>query len=224
MEMRILLIEDNEKLNRFIKRGLEKESYAVDSVSTFKKGLSQASFGDYDCIVLDVMLPDGDGFALAKTLRDKSIESPILMLTAKGTTADKVAGFSAGADDYLTKPFEFAELLQRIKALLRRPRKIVHDELSASGIMMDTQAHKVTVEGRLVSLTAKEYMVLEFLLRHKGTVVDRSQLLDHCWGYDFDSFSNIADVYIRRVRKKLDADNHEKYIKTVRGVGYTIDA
>ncbi len=221
--MNILIIEDNEKLNRFITRGLEKSGYVVESVLTGKQGLSYATFGSYDCIVLDIMLPDIDGFTLCNELRSKGVQSPILILTAKNLPDDKITGFTAGADDYLTKPFSFTELELRIKALLRRPKQILSENLTVGDLSLHTQSHTVQRGNTSIPLSTKEYLVLELLLRHKGSVVTREQILDHCWGYNFDSFSNVVEVCVRRIRKKLDEHDSEKYIKTIRGVGYRID-
>jgi len=221
--MKILVVEDEAKLARFIKRGLENAGYVVDVVKDGGTALSQIIFGSYDGVVLDLMLPEKDGITVVQEAREKGVNVPIIILTAKNTLEDKLAGLRAGADDYLTKPFAFPELEARIQALLRR-RKLKPQEVFKSGdLELNTATHTVKTGGKKVELTLKEYAVLELLLRHRGTVVSRTQILDHCWGYDFDSFSNVVDVYVKRVREKLDANDNNKYIKTVRGVGYMIE-
>lgn len=220
--MKVLLVEDEEKLARFIKRGLEATGYTVDTVKDGKQAESQIQFGSYDCVVLDVMLPEQDGITTCQHVRDKGILTPIIMLTAKSVLEDKLAGLGAGADDYLTKPFEFEELKARIHSLLRRTEQPITEVLSCGSLRMDTTAHRVYVDETEVPLTHKEYAVLEQLLRHKNQVLTREQILDHCWGYEFDSFSNVVDVYIKRVRKKLEKISNAIFIQTIRGVGYTI--
>ncbi len=221
--MKILIVEDEEKLARFIKRGLEAENYTVDVVYDGEKAESQIQFGNYDCVILDIMLPKKDGITVCKNIRDKGILSYIIILTAKNSLDDKIAGLTAGADDYLTKPFEFEELKARIYALIRRSGKPIIEKLSFKNLIMETLSHKVYISDKELFLTPKEYLLLELLLRNKGQVLTRDQILEHCWGYDFDSFSNIVDVYIKRVRKKLKNISNEEFIKTVRGVGYTLE-
>ena len=221
--MKILVVEDEEKLARFIKRGLENKGYVVDVAKDGKTAVSMIGFGGYDCVVLDLMLPEKDGITVLREVREREINVPIIVLTAKNTLEDKLAGLRAGADDYLTKPFAFPELEARIQVLLRR-RELKPQEVFRSGdLELNTATHRVKVGDRVVKLTLKEYAVLELLLRHRGSVVSRTQILDHCWGYDFDSFSNVVDVYVKRVREKLDPNDSDKYIKTVRGVGYLIE-
>ena len=220
--MKILIVEDEEKMARFIKRGLEAKGYVVDVVADGETAKNRIVFGGHDCVVLDVMLPSADGIEVCRYVREKGSVTPIIMLTAKDTLEDKLLGLGAGADDYLTKPFAFAELEARIVALLRRRDKKVQEVFRVKDLELNSSKHIVLVGGKEISFTLKEYAVLELLLRNKDLVLTREQILDHCWGYDFDSFSNVVDVYIRRVRKKLNASDMEKYIKTVRGVGYSI--
>ncbi len=222
--MRLLVVEDEEKLARFIKRGLEASGYTVDIVSDGNKAESQIQFGKYDCMILDLMIPNKDGITICKNIRDKGITSPIIMLTAKGNLEDKLLGLGAGADDYLTKPFEFEELKARIQALLRRKEKQIQEKLTSKDIVMNTTSHTVTVSGKPLNLTLKEYAVLELLMRNKNHVMTRTKILDHCWGYDFDSFSNVVDVYIKRIRNKIKkiSKKDEEYIQTIRGIGYKI--
>ncbi len=217
--MRILLVEDNEKLSRYIKKALEQASYAVDAVFDGVLAERRATHGTYDVMVLDIMLPKKDGISVCRTLRENNVNLPILLLTAKDELDDKITGLDSGADDYLVKPFELAELLARIRALLRRPEAKTAEVLQAQDITIDNAEHQVRQGDRIVSLTLKEYCVLEYLVRNAGTPVSRDQILDHCWDFAFDSFSNIVDVYMKQLRKKLN-DDDEHYIKTIRGVGY----
>jgi two-component system copper resistance phosphate regulon response regulator CusR len=218
--MRLLLVEDNQKLASYIKKGLENQSYAVDCVYDGNSAEKQALYGDYDLIILDIYLPQKDGLAVCRSLRENKMNAPIIMLTAKQEIEDKILGLDIGADDYLAKPFDFNELLARIRALLRRPKEKDPEILSALDIFIDGSKHIVQKEKEIVALTLKEYSVLEYLVRNKGIVLNREQILEHCWDLSYDSFSNIIDVYIKRLRKKLDPKNYEKYIQTVRGVGY----
>ncbi len=217
--MRILVVEDNKKLAGYIKKALEQKSYSADCVYDGETAERRAIFGGYDLIILDIMLPKKDGFTVCKNLREKNINLPIIMLTAKSEIDDKVEGLDSGADDYLVKPFELKELLARIRALLRRPRNKTAEILKAQDISINTAEYIAKKNGKKLSLTLKEYAVLEYLIRNKGQVINREQILEHCWDWSFDSFSNIVDVYIKRLRKKLN-DKNGKYIKTVRGFGY----
>ncbi len=217
--MRILIVEDNQKLAGYIKKALEQKSYTADCVYDGEAGEKRAFFGEYDLIILDIMLPKKDGITVCKNLREKDINLPVIMLTAKGELDDKVAGLDSGADDYLVKPFELKELLARIRALLRRPKQKEAEVLSAQDVTIDNARHIAQKDRKELRLTIKEYAVLEYLIKNKGQVVNREQILDHCWDFAFDSFSNIVDVYIKRLRHKLD-DKNEKYIKTIRSVGY----
>jgi DNA-binding response OmpR family regulator len=217
--MRILIIEDERKLADYLKKGLENHSYSVDCVYDGEVGERRAAMGEYDAVILDLMLPVKDGIEVTKSLRARGINVPILMLTARGELEDKILGLDSGADDYLVKPFEFQELLARIRALLRRPTAKVGEELKTQDITVYPNKYLIEQNGKKLDLTLKEYAVLEYLVRHKGEVLNREQIFDHCWDWTVDSFSNVVDVYIKKLRDKLN-DKNEKYIKTVRGVGY----
>jgi DNA-binding response OmpR family regulator len=217
--MRILIVEDNQKLADYIKKALEQKSYSVDCVYDGESGEKRAVFGEYDLLILDIMLPKKDGIEVCKSLREKNINLPIIMLTAKGELDDRVEGLDGGADDYLVKPFELQELLARIRALLRRPKEKIAEILNAQDIIIDNATHTVKKADKELKLTLKEFAVLEYLIRNKGQLVNREQILDHCWDFAFDSFSNIVDVYIKQLRRKLN-DKNGKYIKTIREMGY----
>jgi DNA-binding response OmpR family regulator len=217
--MRILVVEDNQKLAGYIKDTLEQNSFAVDCVYDGLEGEKNAIVNEYDLIVLDIMLPGKDGISVCKTLREKDVNVPIIMLTARGELEDKILGLDSGSDDYLVKPFELKELIARIRALLRRPQVSNPVVLKAQDIFIDNSSHIVNQAGNEISLTLKEYCVLEYLMLNKNQVINREQILEHCWDQSFDSFSNIVDVYIKQLRKKLN-DSDEKYIKTIRGLGY----
>jgi DNA-binding response OmpR family regulator len=218
--MRLLLIEDQKKLVLYLKKGLENKSFSVDFAYDGEKGLQLAESEEYDLIILDLMLPLLDGLQICKILRGKKVDTPILMLTAKISTDDKIAGLDIGADDYLTKPFSFNELLARIRALLRRPTKKEPEILTGQDISVDIATHLITKGEKQIEFTLKEFSVLEYLLRNQGRVLNREQIISHCWDFNLDSFTNNVDVYIKRIRKKLDAKNLEKYIQTVYGLGY----
>ncbi|MDO8510094.1 MAG: response regulator transcription factor [bacterium] len=225
--MRILIVEDDEALAKALKKGLKKEGYAVDYLSDSDTAERRISLcrDDYDVFIFDIMLPKGDGFSLCRFTREKKIQTPILMLTGKDQIVDKVAAFSSGADDYLVKPFSFEELTARIKALLRRPKQVVAVELSVRGLGLNSVTREVTYNGKLIKdLTVKEFALLEHLMRHANQVLSRNQILDHLWGFDFDSFSNVLDVHIKNLRKKINDNDHKKLLETVRGVGYRIRA
>jgi len=220
--VRILVVEDHEKVARFIVRGLREERYAVDHASTGTEGLSMARVNEYDAIVLDVMLPGKNGFDVAAELRARDVQAPIIMLTVKDRVEDKVRGLDAGADDYLVKPFAFAELLARIRALLRRRGRGATSVLTLADLTLDAVSHRVTRAGRPVDLTNREYALLDFLMRNKGRVVTRTAIIEHVWDMNFDSDTNLVDVHIRHLRSKLDDDFSPKLIHTVRGVGYAL--
>ncbi len=217
--MRILIVEDNQKLAGYIKKALEQKSYTADCVYDGEAGEKRAILCEYDLLVLDIMLPQKDGIAVCRDLREKNINIPIIMLTAKDELGDKIEGLDSGADDYLIKPFELEELLARVRALLRRPKEKKGEILTARDISVDSASYTITKGGKALPLTLKEYSVLEYMIRNKGRVLTRDQILEHCWDFAFDSFSNIVDAFIKQLRKKLN-DNNEKYIKTVRGIGY----
>lgn len=219
--MRVLVVEDNQKLAGYLKKALEQKSYAVDCVYDGETGEKRATFGEYDLVILDIMLPKKDGIAVCRDLRAQNVNLPIIMLTAKGELDNKVEGLDSGADDYLVKPFGLEELFARIRALLRRPNEKKPEVLQVKDLAIDNALHQVRLRGEKLELTLKEYAVLEHLVRNKGRILTRDQILDHCWDFAYDSFSNIVDVYIKRLRKKLN-DKDEKYVKTVRGVGYLL--
>ncbi len=220
--MRILVVEDEKKVASFIKKGLEEEYYAVDLAYEGEEGLYLAENNSYDIIVLDVMLPKKTGLEVVKELRDGGVATPVLMLTAKDSVSDRVNGLDSGCDDYLTKPFAFDELLARIRALLRRGTKEKSVQLKVADLVMDLPTHKVTRAGRDIELTSKEYSLLEYFVRNKGRILTRTNIAEHVWDYNFDSFTNVIDVYINYLRNKVDKDFKKKLIHTVRGVGYTL--
>jgi len=222
--MRILLIEDEKKLASFIARGLREQHYTVDVAHDGLEGLFLAETNPYDLIVLDLILPGKDGISICRELREKGNDVPVLMLTAKDRLDDKVSGLDSGADDYLTKPFAFAEFLARVRVLLRRNYKNRDTILKAGDLTLDQVTHRVTRAGREIELTPTEYALLEYLMLNAGRAVTRTMISEHVWSQDFDSFSNVINVYINYLRKKVDADFDEKLIHSVRGVGYTIKA
>jgi len=220
--MRILLVEDEKKVASFIQRGLEAEHYAVDVVHDGETGLARASDGDYDLLILDVMLPKRDGLSVLREVRQRKLTVPVLLLTARDTVADKVTGLDCGADDYLTKPFAFEELLARVRALLRRGAPTAAPVLTLADLHMDLVTHQVIRADKRIDLTAKEFALLEFFLRHPRRVLSRSLIAQHVWGVDFDTFTNVIDVYVNYLRKKIDADFEPKLLHTVRGAGYVL--
>ena len=220
--MRILLAEDEHKVASFIQRGLEAEQYVVDAVYDGAAALERATDGEYDLLILDVMLPIHDGLAVLKEIRARKLSLPVLLLTARDTVADKVAGLDSGADDYLTKPFAFEELVARVRALLRRGGPATAAILTLADLRLDPVTREVTRAGRRIELTAKEYALLDFFLRRAGQVVSRAVIAHHVWGVDFDTFTNVIDVYVNYLRKKIDADFEPKLLHTVRGVGYVL--
>lgn len=220
--MRILIVEDEKKVARFIRQGLEEEHYAVDVAHDGKEGLRMAQEANYDLLIVDVMMPIMNGMELTRAYREKGGGAPILMLTAKTTTDDTVAGLDSGADDYLTKPFAFAELLARIRSLLRRGTKEKSTVLTIADLELDTVTHKAKRGGKTVELTAKEYALLEFFLRNTDRVLSRSIISEHIWDYNFDTGTNLIDVYVNHLRGKIDTAAAVKLIHTVRGVGYVM--
>ena len=220
--MRILVVEDEKKVSSFIKRGLEEEKYEVDTAADGEEGLKMALDRVYDLIVLDVMLPKKDGLAVIRELRSKNTSTPVLMLTAKDSVEDIVAGLDSGSDDYLTKPFAFAELVARVRSLLRRSEMDRGAELRFSDLRIDPVSHKVWRGDKEIDLTAKEYALLEYFMRNPNQVLTRTMIAEHVWDYTFDSFTNIIDVYVNYLRKKVDRDADKKLIHTVRGVGYIL--
>lgn len=220
--MKILLIEDDARVASFIRRGLHEENFAVDLASDGEQGRFTAETGEYDLIILDVMLPKKNGIEVLLALRASRISTPVLLLTAKDELEDKVKGLNAGADDYLTKPFDFEELLARVRALLRRRGNLVDTLLRVADLEMDTIRHRVTRGGNEIELTNREYALLEYLLRNANAVVTRTMLADHVWEQDFDPMTNVIDVHVARLRRKIDEEAAIKLIQTVRGRGYIL--
>ena len=222
--MRVLLIEDEPRVARFIAKGLREQSYAVDIASDGQEGLYKAGIDDYDLIVLDVMIPLLDGFEVCRELRRQGVTTPVLMLTARDAVSDRVAGLDAGADDYLSKPFDFTELLARLRALLRRRESLRTESLQLDDLTINTTNHTVERSGRSISLTAKEYSLLEFFVLNAGKLVGRDEIGRHVWDENFDPFSNVIDVYVRRLRKKIDEGSNRPLIHTRRREGYVFSA
>lgn len=222
--MRILLVEDEVALAKSLKKALEKDGFAVDFVTDGETAERRIRLyqKEYDAIVLDWMLPKKDGIEVCKSIREAGIKNPILVLTARGDTDDKINALNAGADDYLVKPFSLEELKARIRALMRRPEQVLFPKLEAHGLVLDPITRKVKWHDKEVDLTVKEFSLLEYLLRHPNQVVSRNQILDHIWDFEFDSFSNVVDVHMKNLRKKING--HEDIIETVRGIGYRIKA
>ena len=221
--MRVLLVEDDVRIANFVAKGLRENAYAVDTAADGEAGLYQAEINEYDVIILDVMLPKKDGFEVCRELREKEIKTPVLMLTARDAIEDRVSGLDFGADDYLTKPFAFDELLARIRALLRRNKEIRPAKIVIADLEIDTSAQRIWREGREISLTTKEYALLEYLAREKGRVVGREEISTHVWDENFDAFSNLIEVYVKRLRSKMDENFKVQLIHTRRGAGYILD-
>ena len=222
--VRILLVEDESRVAGFIAKGLREQSYAVDIASDGEQALYQAAVNQYDIVILDVMLPVKDGHTVCRELRGAGFRTPILMLTARGAVDDRVEGLDSGADDYLAKPFDFKELLARLRALLRRSAALRPQVLRVADLTLNTASHAATRAGKPVSLTAKEYALIEFLVLNQGRVVGREQIGQHVWDENFDPFSNVIDVYIKRLRSKLDTGFSRRLIHTRRGEGYILSA
>jgi len=221
--MRILLVEDEPDAARMVAKGLREQTYAVDVVADGESACFQASVADYDAIVLDVLLPRLDGFAVCRSLRGAGQSVPILMLTARDGVESRIEGLDCGADDYLTKPFAFGELLARLRALVRRAAKpLLPERLRVAELELDTRAHRVWTRGREVPLTAREYALVEYLARRAGCVVGRAEIAEHVWDERYDPFSNVIEVYVRRLRRKLDSPGRESLIRTRRGEGYAL--
>jgi len=220
--MIILVVEDEHKIASFIKKGLEIEHYTVEHAYDGADALKKIETNDYDLIILDILLPKLDGFKVAKEIRNQKIHTPILMLTAKDSIEDKVKGLDSGADDYLVKPFALEELLARIRSLLRREKKVEDPKLKIDNLILDPKSHEITRANKNINLTSKEYRILEYLMRHPNQVCTRTMIAEHIWGYNFDKQSNIIDVYLTYLRRKIDKDHSRKLIQTIRGIGYKI--
>lgn len=222
--MRLLLVEDEPRVARFIAKGTREQGYAVDIASDGEEALYKASITEYDLIILDVMMPIKNGFQVCKEMRAQGIRQPVLMLTARDGIDDRVTGLDCGADDYLGKPFDFKELLARIRALLRRAKEVRPETLQIADLTVNTAGHTVSRAGLNITLTAKEYSLLEFFVLRAGTLVGRGDIAQHVWDENFDAFSNVIDVYVRRLRKKIDEGFSRPLIHTRRGEGYFFSA
>jgi len=220
--MRVLVVEDDPRLAALVTRGLREEAYAVDHCADGPSAIIQAVVNSYDAIVLDVMLPGADGFAVVETLRARHVHTPVLMLTARDAVADRIAGLDAGADDYLGKPFDFGELLARLRALLRRPEAVQPMRVQVADLIIDLQSHSVTRGGTVVTLTGKEFALLELLARNVQRVVSRAEIVAHVWDDNHDPFTNAVEVYINRLRGKIDREPHPPVLHTRRGAGYIL--
>jgi DNA-binding response OmpR family regulator len=222
--MRILLVEDEPSAARMLAKGLREHAYAVDIAPDGERATYQTSINDYDLIILDVLLPVKDGFQACREIRASGSAVPIIMLTARDTVDDRVTGLDTGADDYLTKPFDFRELLARVRALLRRKETILDETIKIADLEIDTRAQRAKRAGRIIQLTTKEYALLAYLARHADVVVSRADIAEHVWDETFDTFSNLIEVYIQRLRRKIDDEFALKLIRTRRGEGYVLTA
>ena len=222
--MKILVIEDDPTVGQFVKRGLEEQRWGVELVADGEEGEQRAASGAYDLVILDMRLPGKSGLDVLTALRGRGFERPILVLTAQDAVDSKVSTLRAGADDYVTKPFAFEELLARVEALARRPRAIASATLRVGDLELDQTTHEVHRAGEPIELTPKEFTVLEYLMRHTGRVMSRTLITEYAWGYHFDPGTNIVDVVINHLRKKIDAKHERKLLTTVRGVGYVVKA
>jgi heavy metal response regulator len=220
--MRILVVEDEERIASFVARGLREAHYVVDVASDGEKGLYLAEINEYDLLILDIRLPGCDGISICRQLRSKKIEVPILMLSAKSSADDKVRGLNCGADDYLAKPFAFKELLARVQALLRRNKPSQGGVLRVGDLELNQLTHKVTRKDKEIELTSKEYTLLEYFMLNPGTVISRTMISDHVWHEDFDSFTNVIDVFVNYLRAKIDKGFAKPLIHTIRGSGYCL--
>lgn len=220
--MRILVAEDEKDLNRLIEKKLAKSGYGVDTAFDGEEALDYVEFAEYDAIILDVMMPKKDGFAVIKEMRSRGINTPVIFLTARDSIEDRVAGLDLGANDYLVKPFSFDELMARVRAMTRMKYGASENVLSVDGLSLNCSTHEVTRDGKGITLSAKEYAMLEFMMRNAGIVLSREKLENHVWNYDYEGGTNLVDVYVSYLRKKVDGGFDKKLIKTVRGFGYVI--
>ncbi|MCD7832647.1 MAG: response regulator transcription factor [Lachnospiraceae bacterium] len=220
--MRILLAEDERDLNRILTKKLTSEGYSVDSCFDGNEAIDHLTCADYDAIILDIMMPGSDDFAVLRSLRNAGKTSPVLFLTARDSISDRVKGLDSGANDYLVKPFSFDELLARVRAMIRTAHGSVSSELKVADLVMDTASGRVTRGGREITLSAKEYALLEYLMHNAGLVLSREKIEDHIWNYDYEGGTNVVDVYISYLRKKIDDGHEQKLIRTVRGRGYML--
>lgn len=222
--MRILLVEDDRRIAGFVAKGLREQAYAVDVVSEGDAAVYKLSINAYDAVILDVMIPGRDGFQVCREVRKMGIAVPLIMLTARDTVQDRITGLDSGADDYLTKPFAVTELLARLRALLRRGRVVRPATIRIADLVLDTRAQRATRNGRLLRLTTKEYALLEYLVREEGRVVSRAEIAEHVWDENFDPLTNLIDVHINRLRRKVDSGFSSRLIHTRRGAGYMVAA
>lgn len=220
--MRILIVEDEKKLAGYIKKGLEENHFAVDVSYDGEEGLFMLNTNEYDLVILDILLPKKNGLEILQQVRKNGKDMPILLLTAKDAVEDKARGLDSGADDYLVKPFSFIELMARIRALIRRGKVNYQTRLMVADLTLDVAAHRIYRNGQPIDLTNKEFALLEFLMRNLNTVLTRTQIAEHVWDYNFDSFTNVIDVFVNRLRNKIDKDRMNKLIHTIKGVGYVM--
>jgi heavy metal response regulator len=220
----VLLVEDERRIADFISRGLSEQGYAVDVAYDGGEALDWTTVAEFDVIILDVMLPVRDGIQVCRILRERGLKTPILMLTARDAVEDRVRGLDSGADDYLVKPFAFSELLARLRALTRREAIVLGTVLQVGNLAMDTTTREVRRQGMPIELTTKEYALLEYLMRHPNQVLTRTMIAEHVWNYDFDNATNVIDVHIRNLRRKIDDPFPTKLVQTVRGAGYRVSA
>ena len=222
--MRILLVEDDRRIARFVAKGLREQSYAVDVTGNGDDAINKLALNDYDAVILDIMIPGRDGFQVCRDLRAGGNNVPVIMLTARDMVDDRINGLDSGADDYLTKPFAVSELLARLRALLRRGRVVFGDVIQVADLILDTRAQQATRKGQLLPLTTKEFALLEYLAREQGRVVSRSEIAEHVWDENFDPLTNLIDVHINRLRRKIDTGVASRLIHTRRGAGYMLAA
>jgi heavy metal response regulator len=222
--MRVLVVEDEPRIADFIARGLTENGYGVDTAGDGEEALAWPAVAEFDAVILDVMLPKVDGIEVCRRLRRQGVKTPVLMLTARDAVEDRVLGLDSGADDYLVKPFAFAELLARVRALCRRGPALAGTVLEVGDLALDTVAHRVTRGGKVVDVTSREFALLEYLMRHPDQVLSRTVIAEHVWNYDFDNATNVIDVHIKNLRRKVDSESRAKLIQTVRGAGYRISS